>query len=284
MSRSVVLLSSAIVGPAEFLEVVRALGGEPDAGPGGAPSGELERDGGRIWVHPYEPDTLPYGPPLLDAYARVLGAPPRSRAVVEFTSAAASEWLVAEYVLAVAERWPAVVDDLGEQIVGMEEFQDRLAHRHGGFFVPDASYDAAPAVARRRRVADVALILPGAVEPGAVKRLARSLGARMDPDERTDALLERGAARVWLRLDEPGAAPVDPGKSGFHRRVLGDAPYNSVSLEVFDTGESQPLAAELVQAVAAHWPVLVRGVSGQVMTAQDVQDRVAADVHDVLDP
>ncbi|MFA1543581.1 hypothetical protein [Actinomadura monticuli] len=283
MSRSVVLLSSAIVGPAEFLEVVRALGGEPGAEPGGAPSGELERDEGRIWVHPYEPDTLPYGPPLLDAYARKLGAPPRSRVVVEFTSAAGSEWLVAEYVLAVADRWPVVVDDLGEQIVGMEEFQDRLSDRYGGFFVPDASYDAAPAAARRRRVTDVTLILPAAVDPGALKRLARSLGARMDPDEHTDALLQRGAGRVWLRLDEPGAAPVEPGKGDLHRRVLGDAPYNSVSLEVLDTGESQPLAAELIQAAAARWPVLIRGASGRVMTAQDVQDRVAAGTHPVLD-
>ncbi|WP_149260861.1 hypothetical protein [Actinomadura sp. K4S16] len=284
MSRSVMVLSSAPVTPAEFLDVVGALGGEKNVGPDGTPSGTVERDEGLMLVYPFEPDTLPYGPDLLAAYGRVLGSPPRSRAVVEVSSDPGSEWLAAEYVLAAAERWPVAVDDFGEQIVGIEEFQRRLAKRPSGFFLPDAWYDPSPAAARRDRVVDVTLLLPGTVEPAGVTRLVRSLGGQLDPDDRTDALLERGAARVWLRAAGPGEAPVDPGKIGLHREVLGEPPYNSVALEVFDTAESQTLAAELVEAAAAHWPVLVRGVSGQVMTVGDVRDRVAAGAVDVLDP
>ncbi|WP_213453690.1 hypothetical protein [Rhizomonospora bruguierae] len=128
------------------------------------------------------------------------------------------------------------------------------------------------------------LLLPAAVEPGSVKRLVRSLGGGMDPDDRTDAVLERGLARVWVRLSEPAAMPVAPGMASRCREVLGDGPYNSVALEVFGTAASRLLAVELVEAVAAHWPVVVRGVSGQAMTVQDVRDRVAAGATNVLDP
>ncbi|MEU8192502.1 hypothetical protein AB0C10_01815 [Microbispora amethystogenes] len=53
---------------------------------------------------------------------------------------------------------------------------------------------------------------------------------------------------------------------------------------MFETPGSPVPTAELVEAVAAQRPVLVRGVSGQSMSVEGVRARIARGTTDVFDP
>lgn len=60
-----------------------------------------------------------------------------------------------------------------------------------------------------------------------------------------------------------------------YKDELGAAPYNSVSLEVRDDRDSQLLAVELAEALAARWPLLIQTpTDGLLMTTDDVRARV----------
>ncbi|WP_242883586.1 hypothetical protein [Actinomadura litoris] len=284
MSHDVNLVSSAPIPSAEIRDLVVSLGGihqpsvtEPDVA-------VLQRGNGSVLVYPFPPDEPIRAAALREECARALGAPPRTRIMMEVHAGRDSEWLAAEIVLAAADRWPLAVCDFGEAVITVAEFHRRLARRRADFFQPEGRLHASPAGQRRGRVRRATLLLPGAVSPDRFARLVRSAGARSGPGDDTDAVLERGGAWVWMRLQPPGAAPVEPSALLAHRALLGEPPYTPVALEIFDGTESQLLTAELVDAVAAHWPLLVLGGSGQIMTPDDVRGRVAMGAANVFDP
>ncbi|WP_182908306.1 hypothetical protein [Microbispora sp. H13382] len=280
MSRNVVVVLGADITPGDVRELVESLGCEAGEGSPDYYDAALDRDGGtvRAWL---DPGLLRYED-LRAAYASALGLPPRSALVLEMTSEPGSQWLAAEIVLAAADRWPLLVRDFGGEILTVQRFHRRLANRRTGFFDAVEWHDPSPAAARRGRVALVTMALPHDVTPRHVERLVRSLGGLAGRGEDADALVERGLARVWVQLAD--ARATLPGPASVTRDVLGDAPCTCVLLEVFEAPGSQALAAELVEAAAAHWPVLVRGVSGQSMTVDDVRARIAMGALDVFDP
>ncbi|WP_285781500.1 hypothetical protein [Microbispora sp. NBRC 16548] len=280
MSRNVIVVLGADVTSGDVRELVESLGGEAGEGSPEYSDVVLERGGGTVWAW-LDPDLLRYED-LRTAYASALDLPPRSALVLEMTSEPGSQWLAAEIVLAAADRWPLLVRDFGGEILTVEQFHRRLAKRRAGFFDAATWHDPSPAAARRGRVALVTMALPPDVTPRHVERLVRSLGGLAGHGEEADALLERGPARVWVQLADARATP--PGPASVTRETLGDAPCTCVLLEVFETPGSQVLAAELVEAAAAHWPVLVRGASGQSMTVEDVRARIAMGAIDVFDP
>ncbi|MEU8118442.1 hypothetical protein AB0C21_07005 [Spirillospora sp. NPDC049024] len=278
MSANVHFVSSEAIDPAEVHELVVSLGGDRDPlhhVPGEA---ALTRDGACVNVSTRAVEEAERERPHVAAWERALGAPARTLVTMELVSRDHAQWLAAEIVLASAGRWHLVVEDLAEEAVTVPEFERRLARRQGGFFLPDRWLDPSPAAQRRHRTKDAALLLPGRVTAERFLGLVRLLGGDPAPDDRTDAVLSRGTARVWVRTQPPGFAGVPP------QGVLGDPPYNAVVVEIFEAAGSQPLAAELVEAAAAHWPVLVRGFSGRLMTVDDVRARVAAGAHDIFDP
>jgi hypothetical protein len=268
MTRPAVLIFAAAVRPADVRALVENLGGtrgpEPD-------DSTLERDGARVWVDTFPPGDLPYSPDLLRAYAEALGAPPLARAVLQVERHRGSEWLAAEVVLAAARRWPLVIDDFGEEIVTVPEFEERLATRRAGLFEPSGRHDAT--ADRAARTDPVTFVLPTAADPRAVLAVLKSLGVRLHPDATTDACLERGAARVWVTLRPTGEAPANPARAPVYRRTLGEPPFNSVRLDVDDIPGSSGLAVELLETLAASWPVLVEGPEGQLQTLDDVRVR-----------
>ncbi|MBB2742382.1 UNVERIFIED_ORG: hypothetical protein FHR35_002204 [Microbispora rosea subsp. rosea] len=280
MSRNVIVVLGADVTSGDVRELVESLGGEAGEGSPEYSDVVLERGGGTVWAW-LDPGLLRYED-LRAAYASALDLPPRSALVLEMTSEPGSQWLAAEIVLAAADRWPLLVRDFGGEILSVEQFHRRLAKRRAGFFDAATWHDPSPAAARRGRVALVTMALPPDVTPRHVERLVRSLGGLAGHGEEADALLERGPARVWVQLADARAIP--PGPASVTRETLGDAPCTCVLLEVFETPGSQVLAAELVEAAAAHWPVLVRGASGQSMTVEDVRARIAMGAIDVFDP
>ncbi|QXJ23326.1 hypothetical protein AGRA3207_004467 [Actinomadura graeca] len=283
MSADLHLVSSAAIGSGEIRDLVVSLGGEPQPAAGAPDVTVLVRGDGAVVVYPFPPDEPIRAAALREECARALGAPPRTRIVLEVLPGRESEWIAAEIVLAAADRWPLAIRDFGEAVITVAELYRRLARRRSGFFRPEDR--EAPLPGRRRtRVDEATLLLPGGVTPERFARIVRSLGGRLAPDDRADAVLERAGAWVWVRLRPPGAPPVDPSAAALHDAVLGPPPYTAVVLEIFEGTPSQLLAAELVEAAAEHWPLMVRGGSGQAMTADDVRARVAMGAADIFDP
>ncbi|WP_141580015.1 hypothetical protein [Actinomadura sp. WMMA1423] len=278
MSASVHFVSSEAIDPADVHELVVSMDGGRDPVRHVPGEAVLARDGACVNVSTRSVGEEERERAHAAAWERALGAPPRTLVTMELVGRDHAQWLAAEIVLAAAERWRLVVEDLAEETVTVPEFERRLARRQGGFFLPDRWLDPSPAAQRRHRTKDAALLLPGGVTAERFLGLVRSLGAEPAPDDRTDAVLSRGAARVWVRAQPPGFAGVPP------QDVLGAPPYNAVIVEVFEAAGSQLLAAELVEAAAAHWPLLVRGFSGQVLSVDDVRARVATGTQDVFDP
>ncbi|WP_067449873.1 hypothetical protein [Actinomadura macra] len=284
MSTDLHLVSSAAIGAGEIRDLVVSLGGEHQPTAGAPDVAVLVRGDGAVVVYPFPPDEPIRGAAFRRECEQALGAPPRTRIMLEILRERESEWLAAEIVLAAADRWPLAIRDFGEVVITVPELHRRLSQRRSGFFQPEGRHDPAPAVQHRARAAEATLLLPGDVTPERFVRVVHSLGGRLVPDVRTDAVLERAGASVWVHLQSPGAASVDASGAALHRAVMGPPPYNSVVLEIFEGAGSQFLAAELVEAAAAHWPLMVRGGSGQAMTVDDVRARVAMGATDVFDP
>ncbi|MEV0660336.1 hypothetical protein ACIBI3_01305 [Actinomadura luteofluorescens] len=278
MSVNVHFVSSEVVDPAEVHALVVSLGGGHDPVHDGPGEASLVRDGACVNVSTCGVEEQDRKHAHVVAWDRALGAPARTRVTMELVDRDRAQWLAAEIVLAAADRWHLVVEDLAEGVVTVPEFERRLARRQGGFFLPDDRLDPSPAAQRRHRTKDIALLLPGDVPAERVFALVRSFGGGPVPDDRTGAVLSRGIARVWVHARPPGFAGVPP------QDVLGAPPYNAVVLEIFEADGSQLLAVELLEAAAEHWPLLVRGFREQLMTVDDVRVRAAMDVDDVFDP
>jgi len=278
------LVSSAAIESGEIRDLVVSLGGEHQPAAGTPDVAVLVRGNGAVVVSPFPPDEPIRSTPLRAECERALGAPPRTKIMLEVLRGRGSEWLAAEIVLAAADRWPLVVCDFGEVVITVLELHRRLSRRRSGFFQPEGHRDPSPTGQRRARVDRATLLLPGDIRPERFARVIRSLGGRLTPDNRTDAVLERSGAWVWVHLQPPDATPVDPSGTPLHHTFLGPPPYTSVALEIVEGTASQLLAAELVEAAAAHWPLMVRGGSGQAMTVDDVRARVAMGATDIFDP
>lgn len=283
MSRSVSFISSALIPPSEIRDLVVSLGGvhhpthdEPD-------SAVLERDDAFVNVSTYLDERLFQDPVFGAAYERALGAPPRTRVMLEVVPRLEGQWLAAEIVLTAADRWPLIVEDLGEAIITLQEFHRRVAQREADFFLPTAYYDPAPGGWLHYTSAEATLLLPGRVTSEQFFRVIRSLGGWLGDGEQGEpafAALGRGNARVRAHARPPSSAPVTSQDAG----VLGAPPYNSVVLQMSLDPESQLLAVELLEATAVHWPLLVQGPSDQLMTLDDVRGRVEMGAQNIFDP
>jgi hypothetical protein len=284
MSRIVDLIFSDAVAPEGCRELVESLGGVQSPDPAHPHDTRLERDDGRVLVGTYPVGQVSSDPKLLAAYEEVLGAPPRSRVVLEVSGQPGSEWLAAEIVLAAAERWNLLIDDMAEEIISYQEFLTRLSKRSAHFFLPEGRFDPSPAAMRKSRVESLTLILPSTVRSEDLETLLRSLGAEMNPDDRTDAHLSRDGAHVWVYLRAPGGAPVVPERLSAYEEMLGGPAHSSAALDVFEGQESKMLAVELMEAIGARWNILISGPAGQLMTLEDVRDRLAAGASDLFSP
>ncbi|WP_433327506.1 hypothetical protein [Spirillospora sp. CA-294931] len=269
MSVPATLVFAEAVRPEELRELVVSLGGTPSADP---EHSQLQRDDGCVWVIPSD-----WEGPMFSAKSgrdreieRALGGPPGAMATMEISHGRGSEWLAAEIVLAAAERWRLVLLDRAETVVTVEEFNERLAKRPTGFFWPDGTFDFQKA-ARSERADPVTLLLPNEAAPEQIRGVLRSFGAQLDPDERTDAEFTRAGAHVWIYLD--AEVTLDPFKGPIYRDTVGRPPYAAIRLDVFGGNDSETLAMELIEALAAHWPVLAQGEHGQLMTLDDLRTR-----------
>ncbi|MEU8302720.1 hypothetical protein AB0C84_04100 [Actinomadura sp. NPDC048955] len=278
MSANVHFVSSEVVDPAAVQALVVSLGGGHDPAHDEPGEATLVRDGAGVNVSTRGVAEADRKHAHVAAWDRALGSPARTRVTIELIGGDPAQWLAAEIVLAAADRWHLVIDDLADEVVTVPDFERRLARRQGGFFLPDDRLDPSPAARRRHRTKDATLLLPGDVPAEGVFGLVRSLGGRPVPDGHAGVALSRGTARVWVHARPPGFAGVPP------QDVLGAPPYNAVVLEVFEADGSQLLAVELVEAAAVHWPLLVQGFREQLMTVDDVRARVAMDADDVFDP
>lgn len=275
------------VPPEELFDLVMSFGGVPTGD--AAAFDEVSISRGRAWilVHGYPPDRLELSPCWIPRYTEALGAPPRGRVIVHVARAKGSEWLAAEFVLAAEEKWDGrfVIDDFADEVVTLEEFHARLAERHSKFFWP--GYDASPGALREARATSVEVLLPAQAHPWAVERFLMSLGAMMHPDDDADASLTRGDARLWVRLREPGVLPLGATADLVrgHLALLGTPPHHSFTLDVFDTEDSQRLAVEFLEALAAKWPrLLVLRPDYRVLTLDDVRAQAQDDPADLFWP
>jgi len=281
--RTLDLIFAHPVPPEELFDLVSSFGGV-STGNVDAPA-EVSISRGRAWilVHGYPPDRLELSPRWIPRYTEALGAPPRGRVIVHVARAKGSEWLAAEFVLAAEEKWDGrfVIDDFADEVVTLDEFHTRLAERHSGFFWP--GYDASPRALREARAISVEVLLPAQAQPRTVERFLMSIGAAMHPDDHADASLTRGNARIWVRLREPGVMPSDVNADRLrgHLALLGAPPYHSFALDVFDTEESQRLALEFLEALAAKWALLlILRPDYSVLTMDDIRARAASDPSD----
>lgn len=283
MSRSVHFISSALIPPGEIRDLVVSLGGEHRPTRDEPDLAFLERDEAAVNVWVREAGVAFRDPVFRADCARALGAPPRTWVTLELAARDEGQWPAAEVVLAAADRWPLVVLDLGEAIVTLPEFNRRVAQREGGFFLPTGYYDPAPGEWLRDKSTEATLLLPGPATPERLFRLVCSMGGWVSDDEDGGsgyAIFARGYARVSANARPPGFAPLTPKDAG----VLGAPPYNSVVLHMSRDSESQLLAVELLEATRAHWPLLVQGASGQLMTLDDVRTRVAMGAQNLFAP
>ncbi|MEW2352530.1 hypothetical protein [Spirillospora sp. NPDC029432] len=283
MSDVAVVIFAEPVRPGQVRELVESLGGERGPDPEAPDDSGLQRDGGAVWVVPCEPGDLPYPPDVLRECERLLGAPPRSRAVLDVSRRRGSEWLAAEIVLAAAERWRVAVLDFGEELLGIKDFQERIAERPVGFFLPAGWLDVRR-VLREQRADPVTLVLPGEAGPERLRSFLRSMGAVLDLDAGTDAEFERGDARLWISVQAEGEAQVGGGQAALYRGTLGEPPFTFARMDVFDGAGSRSLAVEVVEALAALHPVLLEGPDGQLMTLDDLRLRVRSGAGEPFSP
>ncbi|GAA3199737.1 hypothetical protein [Actinocorallia longicatena] len=224
---------------------------------------------------------LAAGTPGIDEAAAVLGTMPLTRVRVELLRARGYEWRLAEFVLAAAQRWTLVVRDAAERVVSVAEFERRLAGRHSDFFVPDDWLSPDPSTRREASSTTVDVLFPASFDEAAALDVARSLGARIRPDDVTEAELSRSGRYVWLYLRE-ARLQTDVYKVAEYRSALGEPPYRSVRMQVLEG--SAELAVAFVEALGARTALLVQGPWGQLMTLGDLRLRVSNGAHDPFCP
>jgi hypothetical protein len=286
MAQTVQLIFAAPVRPEEVRALVEAMGGVRSPHTARPNDTSLERDRGRVWVAAHPVDEVGADPGLLHAYARVLGAWPRSRVELEVSRQPGSERLAVEIVLAAAARWHLVLHDFTGMIITLREFRSRLSRPHGEFFLSERPRRAPqPGVALRPGAAPVTLILPAVAGRTEIESLLRSLGAEFRED--AEAGLSRDGGHIRVRLHRPGDGGSAPGHAASVAYVLGDPLAYSVTLEVVDGGErSRLLALAVIEAIAAQWRVAIRGAgtAGRLMTIGELRALVAAGAHDLFGP
>jgi hypothetical protein len=285
VSDSAVLVFGSRVSPEQFLELVAELGGEVK--PDEWDAARLCRDGICVWIYTDPPGSFPDGEQFVAESSRLLGTRPFSVVTVEVPRAATAEWIAVDLVLAAAERWHFIVLDFAGGMLTLDEFSARVEHRSHMFFASEDSFRASgssPVAARRAAAHGVTLVLPGDADPDGFVRLMRSLGASIKPDDETDVHLSRPGADVWVYLRPPDRARIAAGSESARAAVLGPPPYGAVTLEMSRTRGSALLAAEVVEAVAARWNVLISGPAGQSTTVDELRARVEAGADDLFPP
>jgi len=253
----VALIFADEVEPRDFLELVGSLGGEVH--PEDGIEARLSRGRRHVWVITADSGALePIDPEEAPEYEERLGAPPRSKVVLDMSDEPGADRLAFEIVDAAAARWRLVVDDNVEFVRTVDELRERVAAHRPMVFVDPG-----------RRLA---LYVAEAVEPADVVRLVESAGGQAHPDGWTDARLARGRDQVWVST---GESPT-PAEASAVEAVLGARPGATVGLYLTESPGAERLAVPLVTAAAARWSVVV-GNGQDVRTVDEVRARVAAD-------
>lgn len=179
-------------------------------------------------------------------------------------------------------QWDFAVGDFSGSVLSLEEFQRRLAERPARFFWPEGWYDSSPRGRRKARAESLVLLFPVVVESESIRRLMRSLGAAIHPDEVTDAQLCRESACVWVYVRSPGEIPVRPDVIGTFENALGGRIRSAVELDVADARGAEAVALEVIEAFAARWDFVIEGFEGQVMTLDGLRVRAARGASDLF--
>ncbi|WP_167769084.1 hypothetical protein [Nocardia sp. CS682] len=113
--------------PEQFRQLVAGLGGERDDVYWDV---VMQRGDSVVWI-----DILPAVPGRMshfDVVERLLGSEPCYRVMLHGSSNGASEWLIAEVVVAASEKWKLVLLGFDEQPITMAELDKRIARRTEG--------------------------------------------------------------------------------------------------------------------------------------------------------
>lgn len=123
MSDTIALFTKAEIGPDDFADVLRSLGGGLDED--SDVRGFVARNGRNVWPMLSSEELSSFPEEMLAEIARELDGLPKSNVVIEIGHDAGSKTLAFEVARAFARRWPAVAHDL--QVPGRLYTVDELS-------------------------------------------------------------------------------------------------------------------------------------------------------------